>query len=76
MSDGALSFYHDHFVHTRISKFAYGTFSSRTFDPDDPDQQQRLHNAYTNFSGVRLIKGLFYVILPKVCLFSFIIAHC
>ena len=76
MSDGALSFYHDRFVHTRISKFTYGIFTSTDFDPAAPDHQQRLHNVFTNFEGDKLIRGSFSVVLPKVCLFSFVIAHC
>ena len=76
MSDGALSFYHDRFVRTRISKFTYGIFSSIDFDPADSAHQQRLHNVYTNFVGVRRIKYSFDVILPKVYLFSFVIALC
>jgi hypothetical protein len=75
VSDGALSFYHDRFVHTRISKFTYGTFMSTCFDPGDPDHQQRLHNLRTGRDGVRRIKDHFSVILPKVCLFSFVIAR-
>ena len=76
MSDGALSFYHDRFVHTRISKFTYGTFTSTHFDPAAPDHQQRLHNLYTSRDGLRRIKDSFSVILPKVCVFSFVIARC
>ena len=67
--DGALSFYHDSFVNTRISKFTYGIFITNFFDPADPDHQQRLHNTFTDFDGDRVIKNYFFVILPKVCLF-------
>jgi hypothetical protein len=76
VSDGALSFYHDRFVRTRISKFTYGTFSTTLFDPADPDHQQRLHNAYTDYEGDRVIPDSFDVILPKVCLYSFVIVRC
>ena len=76
MSDGALSFYHDRFVRTRISKFTYGTFTSTRFDPTAPDHPQRFHNLRTSRDGVRRIKDHFSVILPKVCVFSFVIAHC
>ena len=76
MSDGALSFYHDRFVHTRISKFTYGTFSIIQFDPTDPDHQQRLHNVFTGVDGIKKITGSFDVMLPKVCLYSFVIARC
>ena len=76
MSDGALSFYHDRFVRTRISKFTYGAFLSTRFDPAAPDHQQRLYKVYTsdNFGDMR-IKDSFHVILPKVASSSFVIAH-
>jgi hypothetical protein len=76
VSDGALSFYHDRFVRTRISKLTYGTFSTIRFDPADPDHQQRLHNLHTGRDGQRRIKDYFFVILPKVCVFSFVVARC
>jgi len=75
VSDGALSFYHDHFVHTRVSKFAYGTFCAISFQPADPDHQQRRHDTYTDLSGVRRVNHSFDVILPKVFLFTFL-CHC
>jgi hypothetical protein len=78
VSDGALSFYHDRFVCTRISKFTYGTFFSPVFDPAASDHQQRLHNVSPDVDGVRTIVDCFDVILPKVCLFYFVnlIARC
>ena len=69
MSDGALSFYHDHFVRTRVSKFTYGDFCAVVFDPAAPDHQQRLHDTYTDLSGIRRIRDSFDVILPKVFIF-------
>jgi len=67
VSDGALSYYHDHFVRTRVSKFAYGYVRRIDFDPADPDHQQRRHSMYMSASGTRHIAGSFEVILPKVC---------
>jgi hypothetical protein len=75
VSDGAMSFYHDRFVRTRISKSTYGVFTGIRFKPADPDHQQRLHDVYTDCAGERRIK-LFDVILPKVYLYSLIIARC
>ena len=72
-SDGALSFYHDHLVDTRVSKIAHGAFCGIRFNPSDPDHQQRLHKTYTSATGERRIDGRFSVILPKVC---FLIAQC
>ena len=69
MSDGALSFYHDHFVHTRVSKFTYGSFYAICFDPTAPDHQQRLHDTYIDLSGIKRIRDSFDVILPKVFIY-------
>ena len=69
VSDGALSFYHDHFVRTHVSKITYGNFCHIPFDPAVPDHQSRLHKTFTSISGLRRIKDSFEVILPKVCLF-------
>ena len=66
VSDGALSFYHDHFVRTRVSKFTYGNFCAVVFDPAAPDHQRRLHDTYIDLSGIRRIDHSFDVILPKV----------
>jgi hypothetical protein len=76
VSDGALSFYHDHFVRTRVSKFTYGTFCVPLFVPTDPDHQQRAHKTFIAASGFLRINDFFDVILPKVCSLSFVIARC
>jgi hypothetical protein len=76
VSDGALSFYHDHFVRTRVSKFTFGASCHLVFDPTDPDHQQRAHKTYTAPSGYLRVKDFFDVILPKVCSLFFVIARC
>jgi hypothetical protein len=73
VSDGALSFYHDHFVRARISKFAYGHFYDPRFDPTDPDHQQRFDKTYTSIAGETCVRDVFSVILPKVYSFSFVV---
>ena len=70
MSDGALSYYHDHFVSTRVSKFTYGLFCNTLFNPAVPDHQERSHHVRVSASGRRLVPGFFDVILPKVCLLA------
>jgi len=75
VSDGALSYYHDHFVSTRVSKFTYGHFCEGLFDPAAPDHEQRRHNLFLSASGHWRIHDFFDVILLKVCLFSSIIMH-
>jgi hypothetical protein len=72
VSDGAISFYLDHFVRTRISKITYGTFYSIAYDPSDPDHKSRSHKAYTSVSGKERI-GSFDIMQKKVsCLISFL----
>jgi hypothetical protein len=66
VSDGAISFYLDHFVRTRVSKVTYGSYRSFGYDPSDPDHRSRSHNVYTSVSGTERIGGFFDIILPKV----------
>ena len=73
VSDGAISFYLDHFVETRVSKFTYGTFCEISYNPNDPDHQSRSQLAFTDIYGAKVIDGSFDIILPKVsCLFLFL----
>jgi hypothetical protein len=65
VSDGAISFYLDHFVRTRVSKFTYGTFCRIIYDPSDPDHQSRSHNVVTNATGEVRIDDFFDIILPQ-----------
>jgi len=68
VSDGAISFYVDHFVRSRVSKFAYGSFRAVKFDPTDPEHQEcRIKDLYTSNSGELMVKDTFGIILPKVC---------
>ena len=72
VSDGAISFYLDHFVRTRVSKVTYGSFCSITYDPNLSDHRSRSHKVYTSVSGNKRISGSFDIILPKVrsCFFN------
>ena len=72
VSDGAISFYLDHFVRTRVSKVTYGIFLHIHYDPNDPDHRSRSHNVFTCESGIEVIPGFFDIILPKVSL----LIHC
>ena len=66
VSDGAISFYLDHFVRTRVSKVAYGSFYHAKYDPSDPDHISRSHKVHIDASGAKRIRGSFGIILPKV----------
>ncbi|KAF4620993.1 hypothetical protein D9613_001112 [Agrocybe pediades] len=65
VSDGAISFYLDHYVNTRVSKVTYGNFCHIPFDANDPEHIQRASNTFTSISGNRRIKNSFDVILAK-----------
>ncbi|KIM40828.1 hypothetical protein M413DRAFT_27965 [Hebeloma cylindrosporum] len=65
VSDGAILFYHDYLMRTRVSNTTYGNFCHIPFETDDPDHQARLHKAFTSISGLRRINEFFEVILPK-----------
>jgi len=64
VSEGAISFYLDHFVRTRVSKFTYGCFSSIPYDSNNPEYKSRSHKVYTVL-GMKWISGYFGIILPK-----------
>jgi hypothetical protein len=65
VSDGAISFYLDHFVRTRVSKITYGNFCHIPFDATQPDHQQRVAKTFISVSGNKRISDSFDVILPK-----------
>ncbi|KAF8805181.1 hypothetical protein BYT27DRAFT_7192862 [Phlegmacium glaucopus] len=65
VSDGAISFYLDHLVRTRVSKFIYGIFRNIQYDPTASDHKERSHMVFTSASGKKKIGGVFSIILPK-----------
>jgi hypothetical protein len=65
VSDGAISFYLDHFVRTRVSKITYGNFCHIPYDPNIPDHKSRSHKVFTSVSGSQRITDAFDIILPK-----------
>ncbi|KAF8805123.1 hypothetical protein BYT27DRAFT_7243303 [Phlegmacium glaucopus] len=65
VSDGAISFYLDHFVRTRVSKITYGNVCCLLYDPTASDHRVRSHKVFTAVSGVLWISDFFDIILPK-----------
>ncbi|KAJ2917220.1 hypothetical protein MD484_g3186, partial [Candolleomyces efflorescens] len=65
VSDGAISFYLDHHVTTRVSKFTYGQFRTTFYDNTDPEHRKRSHRSYRCASGETLVPDFFAIILPK-----------
>ncbi|EIW80584.1 hypothetical protein CONPUDRAFT_154610 [Coniophora puteana RWD-64-598 SS2] len=65
VADGAVSFYVDHLVSARFSKFTYGFNCSTRYDCHDPEHALREETVYTSLSGVKVIPNHFDIILPK-----------
>ncbi|KAF9782375.1 hypothetical protein BJ322DRAFT_1111242 [Thelephora terrestris] len=65
VSVGAVSFYIDHFVKGRISKFTYGTPRNAPYDPSDPEHLKRQHKMYVNLLGEKRVRGAFRNMLSK-----------
>ncbi|PPR05624.1 hypothetical protein CVT24_002810 [Panaeolus cyanescens] len=64
-SDGAISFYLDHYVRSRVSRVTYGCFHDIPFDPSSPDHREREKRAFVSMGGERRIHDVFDIILPK-----------
>ena len=64
MADGAISYYIDHFVQTRVSKLSYGSLGVVSYNPRNKEHRKR--PIYTAASGVEKVGGVFLVILSGV----------
>ena len=64
---GAVSYYIDHFVTGRISKFTYGVLGNVVYDPYDPEHVLREHQSYVDAVGDTCIPNNFRTMLPRVC---------
>ena len=67
MSDGAVSFYLDHFVRSRIAKVTYGVHMRNDFDSSDPEHLKRISTVYADADGILSVGKGFDIILLKVC---------
>ncbi|KAF8652563.1 hypothetical protein AX16_004346 [Volvariella volvacea WC 439] len=65
VSSGAISFYIDHYVDSRVSRFCYGTVHDVGYNPHDPEHQQRKEDVYVDIDGSSMLPGSFSIILPK-----------
>ena len=66
MSHGAISFFLDHFVKTRVSKVTIGVFGNPIYDSKNPEHVKRKESTYIASSGEKRVTGYFCIILPKV----------
>ena len=64
---GAISFYVDHFVTGRISKFTYGAACNAPYHFFNLEHRKREHLSFLNPAGERRIPGYFETMLPRVC---------
>ncbi|KAJ2922257.1 hypothetical protein H1R20_g14836, partial [Candolleomyces eurysporus] len=66
VSNGAVSFFIDGVVKSRVSRRSYGALCWQRFDPDDIAHQARSHHVQSHpVTGERVLHGSFSVILPK-----------
>ncbi|KAJ3492910.1 hypothetical protein NLJ89_g11141 [Agrocybe chaxingu] len=65
VSDGAISFYLNHFVRTRMSRFAFGSFGAVIFDSRNEGHLKRARNKTRYPSGATVLPNHFTMILPK-----------
>jgi len=63
---GAVSYYIDHFVTTRIAKFTYGLPSEIVYKPFDPEHVRRAHNTYVDAMGDMRVRNAFSTMLTRV----------
>ena len=68
---GAVSFYLNHFVTGRISKFTYGTSFHTAYIPSDPDHVSREHKTFVDPAGEKRVPGRFDSMLLRVRHLSF-----
>ncbi|THV07338.1 hypothetical protein K435DRAFT_815567 [Dendrothele bispora CBS 962.96] len=65
VADGAIGFYCDHHVSTRMSKFMYGVEYLREFNSSDPEHVQRKERLCELPSGPKLLPDAFDCILAR-----------
>ena len=66
VSDGAISFYVDRYVSSRISRYTFGVYLHDLYDPTNPEHIKRIRIKIEYPDHEERIAGLFSVILPKV----------
>ena len=68
VASGAVSFFLDNFVSSRVMKVSYGASVSVRYDPDDPEHYARRHRKHVQPSGQVALRHRFDTILKEVCL--------
>ena len=70
MAEGAVSYYLDKFIVSRIVRYTYGTPASIRYDPSDPEHRRRADKKYLGITGGVLL-DVFSPTLFKVDVFVF-----
>ncbi|KAH8800523.1 hypothetical protein DL96DRAFT_1824045 [Flagelloscypha sp. PMI_526] len=65
VSDGAIGYHIDHQVSVRVARATYGVRISQYFNSQLSSHQRRLHKAYTDSAGDRMVPDGFALILRK-----------
>ncbi|KIL60592.1 hypothetical protein M378DRAFT_83572 [Amanita muscaria Koide BX008] len=65
VADGAASYYLDHYVTARVSKYSYGLMINTIFDPTNPEHAHRRNTRFMDADGKYKIPGGFDTILKK-----------
>jgi len=68
VADGAVLYYLDDNVHSRVSKLTYGVFCNTLYEPELPDHREREGKKITTIAGEVRIPNFFGIILKKVTL--------
>ena len=63
---GAVSYYIDHFVTARISKFTYGVPCHLPYDSSDPELVRRFDKSFLDAAEGRRVPGAFRTMLTRV----------
>ena len=63
---GAVSYYIDRFVTTRVSKFTYGVSCDITYNPSYPAHAMRFDKSYVDAVGKTYVRGAFATMLTRV----------
>lgn len=66
VADGAMSFFLDHFVRTRMSKAFYGVPMCQYYDSSNSEHRLRAQNTFVRPDGLTYVTNVFSVILPRV----------
>jgi hypothetical protein len=66
VADGAVSFYLDHYVTTRVARTTFGVHVRPLYDARDIEHRRRINKVFTDSAGDKRVPGAFSVILAKV----------